>query len=197
MAIYEDKIVLDKFYTYVLSHNKSYVVLYFLLDKVFFNGINEYWLKVYKALDKKLHQTNASFDFSKKYITQGKVSPIELINKNGIKEIISLNAGAKVKKKLVLFWFAACEPCIIEMKQLNENYPYFNSEIISICTDTFSKNSDAVKILKKYKIKWNNYWDPNGSAFKKYITLYFYPSNIVIDNEGVIIGKHVDVHQIL
>jgi hypothetical protein len=192
MNKYEDDFELIKLNQYLLKNMDSYVVLYMMAEKVFNKGITDMWRSIAVNFGLEIKNTKAFQFFAKVYLTKLKIEPVTLINATGSR-ITKLFKPINLNKKLVvLFWFAGCKPCISEMEFLNKRYPFKKFEIVSICTDSFSLKSAANKFMRKNKIKWVNYWDHKGNQFSKYIQLDTYPTNIVIDAQKNIVGKHLN-----
>jgi len=42
-------------------------------------------------------------------------------------------------------------------------------------------------------IQWENYWDISGIESAKHVSLYSYPTNILIDKSGKILLKNVNI----
>ncbi|MBL7760180.1 MAG: TlpA family protein disulfide reductase [Sediminibacterium sp.] len=179
---------------YIKRNPQSYVGLFIMIDKVFFNGFNDFWRAISAGFDEKIKATKAYKYFSSEYLVGKKINPMVLVNSNGEKITKQFLPEDKNKNLVILLWFANCKPCIAEMQHLSKKYPFKNYEIVSVCTDSFTVNSKAKAILKKNKIKWPNYWDHQGEKFSEYIKLYSYPFNIVVDSARNIIGKHYDVN---
>ena len=165
-----------------------------MIDKVFFNGFNEFWRTISNEFDDQIKVTKSYKYFSSQYLVGKKINPILITNSNGGKILKQFQPKNSKKNLVILLWFANCKPCISEMQHINTKFPYKNYEIVSVCTDSFSMNSKAKAILKKNKIQWPNFWDYRGEKFSEYIKLYSYPFNIVIDSARNIIGKHYDVN---
>ena len=194
---FEDSNIYSNLNKYVKKYPQSYIALYLMIDKVYFNGFNEFWRGVSTEFNDQIKATKAYKYFSSQYLVGNKINPLEVINSKGAKIIKQFKPENNKKNLVVLLWFANCGPCISEMQQINKKFPFKNYEIVSVCTDSFSVNSKASAILKKNKIQWPNYWDLRGEKFSKFIKLYSYPSNIVIDTSGNIIGKHFNVKTFL
>ncbi|MCA6512269.1 MAG: TlpA family protein disulfide reductase [Chitinophagaceae bacterium] len=194
---FEDSNVYSSLKEYVKHNPQSYIALYLMIDKVFFNGFNEFWRVVSTDFDDQIKATKAYKYFSSQYLVGKKINPLVVINSNGEKIKKQFKPESNKKNLVILLWFANCGPCISEMQQINKKFPFKNYEIVSVCTDSFTKTSKASKILKKNKIQWPNYWDQRGEKFSEYIKLYSYPFNIVIDTARNIIGKHFDVKTFL
>lgn len=191
---YEDEINLNYFTDYVQKNTSSYVALYLMIDKIYFGGYKDLWRTAALSFTEEIKQTKVYQYFSNQYFIDKFIYPIKVKNLDGINVIKHFKPKNIDKKLVILFWFANCKPCILEMQSINKKYPFNQFEVISVCTDSFSINSKAKSILKANKIKWQNFWDFKGEKFSEYIKLYAYPSNLVIDVNGKIKGKHFDVN---
>lgn len=95
---------------------------------------------------------------------------------------------------LLEFWFMGCEPCVRSMQQLKLIYKELkqHGQLIFINTD---KQEQLVKrsaaMIKEMDLPWGNFWDQGGSESKKYVQLYAYPSNVLVDGGGSILVKNV------
>ncbi len=82
---------------------------------------------------------------------------VNLIDANGIREIMKNNSG---KLRLVNIWATWCRPCVIEMPELvniNRMYRGRAFEMVTISGDMPSKKDDAIKFLKDKQVSCTNY----------------------------------------
>lgn len=97
---------------------------------------------------------------------------------------------------LIDFWASWCIPCrdqIPELKELYSKYAHQNFKIVSVTIDEKSNQSEWLNLLEKYQIKsWINVSDFDKKA-KKLFDVRAIPSNILLDAEGKIIARNIDM----
>lgn len=129
----------------------------------------------------------------KESIVAGKVAPdFTLKNPEG-KDITLSNLRGKYV--LIDFWASWCKPCRKAFPHMKELYAKYNSkgfEILGITNDTNHKLWK--KAIEKDGIPWINVADefPNEHGTARVIKEYgmdYLPSTVLIDKEGIIIGK--------
>ena len=82
---------------------------------------------------------------------------INLIDANGVREIMKNNSG---KLRLVNVWATWCRPCVIEMPELvtiNRMYRNRAFEMVTISGDMPNKKDDVIKFLKDKQVSCTNY----------------------------------------
>ncbi len=82
---------------------------------------------------------------------------VEMINANGIKELIKNDSE---KLRLVNIWATWCRPCVIEFKELvtiNRMYRRREFELITISADSPSRKSKVLSFLKQQQASCRNY----------------------------------------
>lgn len=106
--------------------------------------------------------------------------------------VITLD-GYRGKYLLVDFWSVWCGPCIWElphMKTLYDNLDKSKMEILGIVCD--SQPDELKKITDKYGVTWPQIMSDEVNRIGKKYSITGYPSNFIIDPDGVIIAK--DLH---
>jgi peroxiredoxin len=87
----------------------------------------------------------------------GESVSLEMINANGIKELIKNDSE---KLRLVNIWATWCGPCVIEFKELvtiNRMYRRRDFELITISADSPSRKSKVLSFLKQQQASCRNY----------------------------------------
>lgn len=103
------------------------------------------------------------------------------------------------KLTLVNFWFNGCEPCVGEipkLQQLNEEVEKMGGQVIGINSEAKLGDEDTIKeakkILKKQGAKYKNITINKDSELEKYTeTIMSYPTSILVDSEGNIVGDPI------
>lgn len=70
---FEDNNVYSRLKEYVKQNPQSYIALYLMIDKVFFNGFNEFWRVVSTDFDDQIKATKAYKYFSSQYLVGKKL----------------------------------------------------------------------------------------------------------------------------
>ncbi|MCO4819018.1 MAG: TlpA family protein disulfide reductase [Bacteroidetes bacterium] len=101
---------------------------------------------------------------------------------------------------LVEFWASWCQPCRVKNSELNAIYAKYknrNFEIISVALDTDSlrwrkaiRNDDlGWPTQVRDTAKWN-------SVFLKQAEVYYLPNNVLVNQDGKVLGREVDTEDL-
>jgi thiol-disulfide isomerase/thioredoxin len=194
----DKKIPFKFFEEYVKNKPNSYVALFALISQVFNYDFSPELKRISTHFDSTIQATKGYEYFTIQYLKSKKIP--NLIVKNTKQKSATLNFNnADGKYTFVEFWFTGCTACIPIMLSLKKNYNSLSHRIrvISICTDPKNIVPESLKMIKKLNLPWQNYWDYKANQFEKYTLLYSYPANLLIDNNGLIIGKNVNISGIL
>ncbi|MBS7254704.1 TlpA family protein disulfide reductase [Flavobacterium branchiicola] len=129
-----------------------------------------------------------------KYFKQSKVgSPApEFSLKDSNEKFISLADFQHKNYVLIDFWASWCAPCLEELPYIKELYQKYQSQGFEVISITKDEKSDLWrKAIAKEKIE---YWKhislaENGSTMDKDYFVNGIPHKILIDKNGIIIGK--------
>lgn len=106
-------------------------------------------------------------------------------------DTISLSS---LKGKIILldFWASWCGPCRAsnkDMAKVYNKYKEYNFEILAVSLDQVP--NQWVKAIAKDKMKWLQVIDTGGWEAKTALqwNLYQIPTNYLINEEGIVIGK--------
>ncbi|EEZ80790.1 MAG: thioredoxin [uncultured Candidatus Thioglobus sp.] len=100
-------------------------------------------------------------------------------------QILDINS---YKNQVVLlnFWASWCKPCVKEIPSLMRLQQTFKNHSFQIVTINVGESKkDMVDFLKKVKLELPIMLDIDGQAVKDW-DVYAYPSNFVLDKDGVI-----------
>ena len=87
---------------------------------------------------------------------------------------------------LLNFWASWCKPCIKEIPSLVRLQNQFNHNDFRIITINIGESKEQIsEFVKKLKFDLPILFDTNGDAVKEW-GVYAYPSNFVLDKNGVI-----------
>lgn len=125
-------------------------------------------------------------------VSIGKTAPEFTMNNQEGKPVSLSDFRGKVL--LVDFWASWCGPCRRENPNVVAAYKKFNEKGFDILGVSLDKEKEAwVKAIDQDKLTWNHvsdlqYW--NNAASKQYGVMSI-PSNVLIDQNGVIIGRNL------
>lgn len=125
-----------------------------------------------------------------------KIPPLTLLDKSGKNKLFDFKR-ADGRYTLLEFWFTGCTGCIPAMQYLKQHYDDLSKkvQIITICTDA-QMMTDAVRMLEKLDLPWKNYWDFQAKQLGKFVNLYIYPRNLLIDSEGYKVSEGINTSEI-
>lgn len=114
----------------------------------------------------------------------GKTLPsAEFLDMNG--KVVKMNESDIT---VVCFWNRHCRPCIRELTALDvlaEDYP--NVRFVALTTDSLE---EVQNLMKRLHLNWENIIVVPGynDVYTDVLHMYVHPSNVVIDNNGIIKG---------
>ena len=192
-----DSLVCD----YIQNNPKSYIGLWKLIERFSTKGYSELYENAYSYLSKSLQHT-----FTGKYLfyslNESKVTGIgrvfpALSLSNTMDSIQKIMVG-KEKFTLIDFWYSHCGPCIAEFPDVRDIYNTYKNKsfnIIGISVDRGDDKNDWKAAIEKYALGWEQLWDKDGLNAKK-IFINSYPTNFLLDSNGVIIQKNIKPDQL-
>ena len=97
---------------------------------------------------------------------------------------------------LVNFWFNGCSPCVGELPALQELHDSLQEKggaVVGINVETLDENEDTIaaakEIMKKQGASYQNiYFDSDSEAGKLALSVMSFPTSVLIDSEGNIVG---------
>ncbi|MCM5527875.1 TlpA disulfide reductase family protein [Parasegetibacter sp. NRK P23] len=187
----------ELFSNYVSHHKQSFVALYLIINQVFNYDLKPSSKTILAHFDKMIQKTKAYRYFQSQYFPSHKFIPLTL--KDSASNQINIDPKKQKKNLLIEFWFTGCKPCYAKMKEIKETQFTDLSNIVdflSINTDEEGVTEEACAVLNSMDLPWINLWDANAESFRKYGIIYKYPSNILIDAKGEIIGRDVDIKKL-
>jgi len=216
----EDSIILQKLYFHrdsVYEQMKTTVYRKFIEDNPN-SPIANYAFKYYADTYTKADINDLTTLFNNLSL-KNKLLPTGIEIKNTLRSIADLAINKKAKDfssksqdnkeiklshfvgKYVLldFWASWCSPCreqnpgLVKIYNKYYNHPF---EIISISLDFEKKNWKSA--IKKDNMKWVNISDLKfwNNAIVKSYAIFSIPQNLLIDPQGIIIAKNLDMHEL-
>lgn len=110
-----------------------------------------------------------------------KATDFSLENIKGKKYTLSELSGKVV---VLNFWFIACQPCIMEMPDLNELVTEFKDKEVVFIAIALNTKKELKKFLRKTKFNYSIIED--GQVMANSYHVKGYPTNIILDKSGVI-----------
>ena len=158
--------------------------------------------KIEKIINKKKgidSQFNNSYNKNEKSSTKELKAFPEFKSKDFDGKEVTKDIFKDKKLTLVNFWFNGCAPCVGEipkLQQLNEEVEKMGAQVIGINSEAKVGDEDTIKeakkILKKQGAKYKNITINKDSELEKYTeTIMSYPTSILVDSEGNIVGDPI------
>lgn len=110
---------------------------------------------------------------------------------------ITLSNYCKGKKlTLVDFWASWCGPCRAENPVVVAAYEKYHDKGFEVLGVSVDKDADAwQKAVNEDKLPWTHVRDIDGKISEQYL-VYYIPSNLLIDENGIIIEKNLRGEQL-
>ena len=97
---------------------------------------------------------------------------------------------------LVNFWFNGCTPCVGELpalQKLHDSLQEKGGAVVGINVETLDENQDTItaakEIMKTQGASYQNiYFDSDSEAGKLALSVMSFPTSVLIDSEGNIVG---------
>lgn len=198
VADLNQKLSLPLMEKYIQGKPASYIVLFALIDQTFNYNFQPGFRQLVNLFDSTILTTKGFRYYENQYLIHNKIPA--LIVKDAKDKNINLQFKRQDGKyTLVEFWWVGCKGCISLMKEMKEKYYTAISDkvrVISVSTDSRGIKLQSIKKLNQLAIPWEAYWDFDASAFSKHALLYIYPTNLLINDKGYIVGKDVDISTI-
>ena len=183
---------------YVQGQPTSYVALFALIDQTFNYNFQSAFRQLAKLFDSTILTSKRFRYYESQYLIHNKIPG--LIVKDAKDKNVNLQFERQDSKyTLVEFWWVGCKGCISLMKEMKEKYYTAISDkvrIISVSTDSRDIKFQSIKKLNQLALPWEAYWDFDAREFSKHALLYIYPTNLLIDDKGYVVGKDVDISTI-
>lgn len=182
---------------YSSANPHSFVAMWKLIDK-FSSGYKSIFDSIYDQLSAAIKNTYTGTVLAKKLQTAsvvnvGNIFPrLLLLNLTNSKVLVPTNNH---KYTLVDFWFSHCFPCISQFNKLKKLFEKYNNkgfDILGISTDGQEYITDWRNVIKANKLPWKQYLDLNSIESKK-MSIYTFPTNFLIDDNGKIIAKNIEL----
>ncbi|NEU70300.1 TlpA disulfide reductase family protein [Spirosoma agri] len=181
--------------TYITQHPASYVPLWQLVRDMG-EGYQPIFDSLYQAFSASLKATPTGRMIaqrlnSSKMTAVGQIFPsLSLVDMNN--KPVFLTADRKSKYTLVDFWFSRCGPCLDQFPTLKELYARYQAKgftIIGISIDKSPETEFWRKTIQANGLAWTQYLDPSGKLTVGLLSINYFPSNFLLDENGTIIRK--------
>jgi peroxiredoxin len=198
-----DKYATDQIITFekfVKLHPNSYYCFWELVNLHYGQGYKSEFENIFNILDVTIRNSYVGKLFLSD-LMQSKETAINqsfkavLLKNNNLENV--LFDVAKIKKKIILvdYWYSQCAPCISQFDDLNKIYSTYNElgfEIVGISTDKKKDINNWKQVISEKRLKWEQYIDINA-ADAKLKSINKYPTNFLINEDGVIIKKDISL----
>ena len=199
----KNNIELDsELFNYTQSHLNSFVALWVFNHQLKLSGYKPIYETIFEGFDDSIKntplgiQTKEMLIISKKVSINYKFPKFEAINSIG--KNIFLTDSLIAKFTLIDFWAVYCIPCIRQFddfKKIYENYFNIGFDLKGVSVDSKEHEIDKNMIIKKFKLKWPQYWDIDGKVANKYLIDVF-PANFLLDHNGLTIKKNIGAFEL-
>lgn len=180
---------------YVQGNPASHIALFSLIDQTFNYNFQHGYRQLAALFDSTIQTTQGFRYYESQYLLHNKIPTLIVQDAKDRNVRLNFERGDG-SYTLVEFWWVGCKGCISLMKVMKEKYYASVSNkvrVVSVSTDSRKIKPQSVKKLQELAIPWEAYWDFDAKQFSKHALLYVYPTNLLIDDKGYIVGKDVDI----
>ena len=185
------------FLMYSRQHPESYVVLWTLINNLVTKGYHDIDETIYDNMSKDVKESYSGRKLREKLRILKKIkigNPFpQLKLYDQADNVVALSKFNRSKYTLVDFWFTHCPSCIKEFKKYKEIYSLYKRtdfEIIGVSIDDDKYISEWKKMIVEKELAWPQYLDKE-QVNSKFLSLEYFPSNFLLDENGLIIKKNV------
>ncbi len=189
---------------YSKHHSKSYVVLWDLV-KSMKDGYQPVYDTIFASLDINLKKTTTGNVLRQRLSTSkitsiGKFFPtLKLLDAQ--EKIVTLSSPTFKQSNYLLidFWFSYCGACFEEFLKYKDYRSSYKKEvfnIIGISIDSRKDINNWKKVIKEKKLYWDQYLDIDGKITTNLLSIKYFPSNFLLDKNGVIIQKNISPEEL-
>ncbi|MGO4785945.1 TlpA family protein disulfide reductase [Paenibacillus sp. 2KB_20] len=106
----------------------------------------------------------------------------------GMDDKIYAGGGARDKAMVVNFWASWCEPCKQEAPELDKLAAEYADEleIYGVNVSKYDNEKKARQFVKDFELRYPILLDPKGEVFEELYKGQVFPTNVLIDRNGVI-----------
>jgi thiol-disulfide isomerase/thioredoxin len=185
-------------YDYVNENSNSYVGLWQLIMKLS-SGYKPFYTTIFDRFSTSIRNSPLGLTLKNRLyvlsnVATGKTFPqLVLLDEKKRKQIVPGNISNN-KYTFIDFWFSHCTPCIAQFDQLKQIYKRFNKDgfgMMAISVDGKKDEKEWRRVIAEYKLPWLQYWDV-GSVESAKISVSEFPSNFLLDANGVIIARNIE-----
>lgn len=182
---------------YIKQHPSSYVSLWQLVRDMN-DGYQPIFDSLYQALSVSLKNTLtgkliAQRLNSSKVTAIGQVFPsLTLLDANS--NSVSISPNHQAKYTLIDFWFSRCAPCLQQFPQLKNLFATYQAKgfrIVGISIDKSTEVDLWKKTIQANGLGWPQYVDPSGTLTVGLLSITYFPSNFLLDEQGTIIRRDI------
>ena len=122
--------------------------------------------------------------------TSGAEGDFSLLNTEGKRVHLSDFSG---KVLMVSFWATWCEPCQMELPQLQKLWKKYRGhgfELLTICADGADTQSEVKRLIRRYRYDFPVLLDQSGEVTDRFNPSMELPFSMLMDSSGKIISRH-------
>lgn len=112
------------------------------------------------------------------------------------KNPVSIPTQRKATYTLIDFWYARCSACIDQFPKLKALFDTYHPKGFDIAGISIDKQVDTdlwKSTIEKRELVWSQYLDIAGKLTTNQLSIGYFPSNFLLDEQGVIIRKNISL----
>ena len=184
----------QKAYEYIKANPKSFVSAYSLC-KYRENLDAEQIEELLSMLDKSLYDSKYIYEIVHANRNQQGTKASDFTLKDSRNNEIIFSKFSKDKVILMDFWASWCGPCRKANPKIEEIYRQYKDKGFEVLGISQDRDIETLqKSIEKDQITWTNLLDVKGNkAVSKLYNLSVLPGNILIDKNGIVIARNVNL----
>jgi thiol-disulfide isomerase/thioredoxin len=188
------------------DYTVQFVSAWLILRYMHSAGYNNVYEQIFENFDKEVQQSSLGI-YLKNRLTEGRkfsvgssFPAIKLLDVNLKPKVLTFNRPESNGHTYTLidFWYSSCGPCIAqfsEVKALRRKYSNNTLKVVGISIDNKDKVPAWRGVIRSKQLTWLQYLDL-GAANAKQMGINSYPSNFLIDGNGKIIARNLEIEEI-
>lgn len=191
----DEEISPEALFNYAIEEPSSYVLLYAIINQTFNYHYDPKFRAIAKNLSNGIKKSKPFIYYKSQYLLNRSTPAKYLVSDSSGKKINIAGVASSSDFTIIELWFSGCGGCIQKMKKIDSMGGFFpmNVKIINLNTDSRLNFERSKLFYNKLELKADCYYDFSAGEIGKFFKIEKYPSNIVLNKNGNIIARDIDI----